>query len=99
MAGAVKIYVEGPHGPQVFDADSEAPDYESDLYGKVRPELLVFLDSEVHVYGRAEDAGDAPARYDIGLEGGVLSISSGGGLIRAYGPGFWQQIYRHPSRR
>jgi hypothetical protein len=97
VASAVKIYVDGEHGPQVFEAASEASAYDSEMYGKVSPELLVFLDSELHVYARPEGSGQAG--YEIALNAGVLEISSGGGLIRAYGTGFWQQVYRHPGSR
>ncbi len=98
----IRIYAQGLKGPQIFDADQEASSYSSTLYGQVQPGVLVLLESELHVYAQ-EPADGTSARatgFDIGLQDGVLQISSGEGrLIRAYGIGMWQQVYQHPRQQ
>lgn len=98
MTDTIRIYVEGPEGAHVFAADSEAGTYNSSLYGQVRPKILVLLESEMHVYGEAEEHRGEGGDYEIALDAGVLQITGRGGtLVRAYGIGMWQQVYRHAS--
>ncbi|NJC24493.1 hypothetical protein BJ994_003569 [Arthrobacter pigmenti] len=94
----VRVYVEGPDGAHVFDADTESPNYQSEIYGQVRPEVLVLLDEEQHVYARAEEAPDGFGSYETTFDDGVLIVSGHNGMIRAYGIGMWQQTYRHAHR-
>ncbi|WP_162149390.1 hypothetical protein [Arthrobacter sp. Br18] len=92
----VRVYVEGPNGAHVFDAD-ESSTYNSSVYGQVRPAVLVFLDGELHVYGTADQQAAAGGGYVVSFDGGVLRIGgSNDHLIRAYAPGAWQQVYEHP---
>ncbi len=98
----IRIYAQGSKGPQIFDADQEASSYSSSLYGQVQPGVLVLLESETHVYAQehADGAAGKATGFDIGLQDGVLRISSGEGhLIRAYGIGMWQQVYQHPRQQ
>lgn len=97
MTDTIKVYVEGPRGTHVFDADSEASAYNSSLYGQVRPAVLVFLEGERHVYGALEEQQAPAGGYKVSFDGGVLKIDgSNGRLIRAYGVGTWKQVYEHP---
>ncbi|MBG0740460.1 hypothetical protein IV500_13820 [Paeniglutamicibacter antarcticus] len=102
MMPTIRIYAQGSKGPQIFDADQEASSYSSALYGQVQPGVLVLLDSESHVYAQEEEdgtSGKVPG-FDIGLQDGVLRISTAEGrLIRAYGVGMWQQVYQHPHQQ